>query len=506
MQDIRTLLRHYYGEQSGKREVARLLQLSPGTVRNYLRRAEAAGLSWPLPEHLSDAELEALLFPHSEPTSSRPQPVWNQVHHQLSRKGMTLERIWFDWIQEYPDGYSYGHFCACYRKWCRAQKITMRIHHKAGERLYVDFAGKRMEVMDPNTGEVTKVQIFVAAMGGSNYTYVEAVPDQTLRSWIEAHVRCLTFLGAVPRIIVCDNLKAAVTRADRNAPVFNPTYADFARYYDLTLLAARVRKPQDKAVVEAAVKHGTTHILTRLESRQFFSIAELNQAISPLLDQLNRTPFQKKAGSRRSQFEELDRPAMNSLPAQSYCFRQWKKLKVNMNDHVYANGCYYSVPYRYAHQSLDVVISDHLVVCYSKNRELARHMRLVGTGLYSTVASHLPEHHRRYQDRERILSHARSVGPDTVRLIEMVLNRRKHQEQSFGSAKGILGLQERYGNERLENACSYALLLGERAHNYPSVSSILKYGREQLLEDIPTPPPVVHKNLRGGAYYTESNL
>lgn len=198
MQDIRTLLRHYDGEQSSKREVARLLQLSPGTVRNYLRRAEAAGLSWPLPERLTDEELEALLFPHSGPISCRPQPDRNQVHQQLSRKGMTLERILFDWIQEYPNGYSYGYFCACYKKRCRAQKITMRIHHKAGERLYVDFAGKRMEVMDPSTGQVTKVQIFVAAMGGSNYTYVEAMPDQTLRSWIEAHVRCLTFLGAGP--------------------------------------------------------------------------------------------------------------------------------------------------------------------------------------------------------------------------------------------------------------------------------------------------------------------
>ena len=505
MQDIRTLLRHYHGEQSSKREVARLLQLSPGTVRNYLRRAAAAGLSWPLPERLTDDELEALLFPHSGSISSRPQPDWKQVHQQLSRKGMTLERIWFDWIQAYPEGYSYGYFCACYKKWCRVQKITMRIHHKAGERLYVDFAGKRMEVIDPSTGELTKVQIFVAAMGGSNYTYVEAVPDQKLRSWIEAHVRCLKFLGAVPRIIVCDNLKAAVTRADRKAPVFNTTYADFARYYDLTLLAARVRKPQDKAAVEAAVKHSTTHILTRLESRQFFSIAELNAAICPLLDQLNRTPFQKKAGSRRSQFEELDLPAMNALPEEPYCFREWRKLKVNMNYHVYAKGCYYSVPYRYAHQRLDVVISDHLVVCYAKNKEIARHMRLAGKGFYSTVASHMPEHHKRYQDRERILRLARSVGPDSVRLVELVLERHKHQEQSFCSAKGILGLQERYGKERLEKACGYALLLGERAHNYPSVSSILKYGRDQLLEETPTPSPVVHENIRGGVYYAKSN-
>lgn len=506
MHDIRTLLRHYYGEQSSKREVARLLQLSPGTVRNYLRRAAAAGLTWPLPESLTDAKLEALLFPHSGGVASRPQPDWPQVHQQLSRKGMTLERIWFDWIQACPDGYSYGHFCACYKKWCRTQKITMRIHHKAGERLFVDFAGKTIEVIDPDTGDVTKAQIFVATMGGSNYTYVEAVPNQSLRSWIEAHVRCLKFLGAVPSIIVCDNLKAAVTRVTQAGPVFNPTYADFARYYDLTLSAARVRKPQDKAAVEAAVKHCTTQILTRLESRQFFSITELNRAIAPLLDQLNRTAFQKKAGSRHRQFEELDLPAMKSLPEEPYCFREWKKLKVNLNYHVHAKGCYYSVPYRYAHQILDVVISDHLVICYLKNRELTRHVRMAGTGRYSTDDRHMPEHHRRYQDRERILRQARSVGPDTVRLIELVLDRRTYQEQSFCSAKGILGLQQRYARERLEKACGYALLLGERARNYPSVASILKHGRDRLLEEPPPAPPVVHENLRGGAYYAKSNL
>lgn len=506
MHDVRTILRHYYGEKSSQREVARLLQLSPGTVRNYLRRAAAAKLSWPLPEELTDGDLEALLFPHSEGKKSRSQPDWTQVHQDLSRKGMTLERIWYDWIQKYPDGYSYGHFCACYKKWCRIQKLTMRIHHKAGERLYVDFAGKTMQVIDPSTGEVSKVQIFVATLGGSNYTYVEAVPDQTLRSWIGAHVRCLKFLGAVPNIIVCDNLKAAVTHADRKAPVFNPTYADFARYYDLTLSAARVRKPQDKAAVEAGVKHITTHILTRLETREFFSITELNQAILPLLDQLNRTPFQKKAGSRRSQFEELDLPAMNALPEQSYCFREWKKLKVNMNYHVHANGSYYSVPHRYAHQSLDVMISDHLVVCYHKTTEVARHARVTTKGGHSTLESHMPNHHRRYQDRERILELARSVGPTTVQLIEAILERRTHQQQSFCSARGILGLHERYGNERLESACTYAVTLGERAYNYPSVSSILKHGRDQQTEETSTSSPIEHKNLRGGDYYTKSNL
>ena len=501
MQDIRTLLRYYYAEQYSKREVARYLQLSPGTVRNYLQRAASAGLTWPLPEHLTDAALEALLFPDLDSTPDRPQPDWKEVHQQLARKGMTLERIWHAWIAHHPEGYSYGYFCACYKKWCRAKKVTMRLRHKAGDKLFVDFAGKTLEVIDPVNGEVTKVQIFVATLGGSNYTYVEAVPDQTLRNWIEAHVRCLEFFGALPRVVVCDNLKAAVTRADRKNPVLNETYKDFARHYDLIISPARVKKPQDKSTVEGAVKYISTRILTELESRQFFDIVELNQAIGPLLDQLNNTPFQKKLGTRRSQFEALDLPAMRPLPKTPYSFREWKKLKVNMNYHVQAKGCYYSVPYRYAHQKLDVWISDHLVECFFKTKAIARHARLRGKGLYSTHPSHMPEHHRRYQDRERILELARAVGPNTLRLIEEVLERRTHQEQNFCSIKGILGLQDRYCKERLDAACALACSLGEAAYNYPSLASILKNGRDQLHEANPVPPPIVHENVRGGDYY-----
>lgn len=501
MQDIRALLRYYYDERLSKREVARVLQLSPGTVRNYLQRAEAAGISWPLPQDLTDAALEALLFPDSDRDPVRPQPDWTQVQKQLSRKGMTLERIWFAWIQENPDGYSYGYFCRRYKQWCRSKKVTMRLHHKAGEKLYVDFAGKAIEVIDPETGQVTKAQIFVATMGGSNYTYVEAVPDQTLRSWIGVHVRCLEFFGALPRVVVCDNLKAAVTRARRKNPVVNETYKDFARHYDLIIDPARVRRAQDKAVVEAAVKHITTHVLTALDQRQFFSIAELNEAIAPLLEQLNTTPFQKKMGTRKSQFEELDLPAMRPLPEYKYRFREYKKLKVNMNYHVHANGAYYSVPYRYVHKSLDVWISEHLVECYDQTKHVATHERLAQKGAYSTVEEHIPPHQRRYRDRERILSRARSVGSNTAKLVAAVLERRTHPEQNYCSIQGILGLRERYGNERLEAACRLALSLGARAYNYPSLASILKHGRDQLREQTATPPPIVHANLRGGTYY-----
>ena len=248
MQDIRALLRYYHEEQYSKREIARYLRLSAGTVRNYLRRAELAGLSWPLPSEFTDADLESLLF--SDSGSDRPQPDWPAIEKELSRKGMTLDLVWQDWIAEHPDGYSYGYFCACYKRWSRAQKITTRLEHKAGEKLFVDFAGKTVEVIDPDSGEITNAQIFVATMGGSNYTYVEAVPDQSVRSWITAHVNCLNFLQARPRIIVCDNLKEAVTCTRGKTRKIQETYKDFARYYDLILDPARVRRPRDKDTCE----------------------------------------------------------------------------------------------------------------------------------------------------------------------------------------------------------------------------------------------------------------
>ncbi|MXW47039.1 MAG: IS21 family transposase, partial [Gammaproteobacteria bacterium] len=336
------------------------------------------------------------------------------------------------------------YFCRRYKQWCRSKKVTMRLHHKAGEKLYVDFAGKTIEVIDPETGQITKAQIFVATMGGSNYTYVEAVPDPTLRSWIGVHVRCLELFGALPRVVVCDNLNAAVTRARRKNPVVNETYKDFARHYDLMIDPARVRRAQDKAVVEVAVKHITTHVLTALDPRQFFSIAELNEAVAPLLEPLNTTPFQKKMGTRKNQFEELDLPAMRPLPEYKYRFRAYKKLKVNMNYHVHANGGYYSVPYRYVHKSLDVWISEHLVECYDQTKHVATHERLAQKGADRTVEEPIPPHPRRYRDRERILSRARSVGSNTAKLVASVLERRPHPDTvPFKEFWGC-------GNERLE--------------------------------------------------------
>ena len=500
MRLIREVLRHYHEKGSSKRRIATDLLLSPGTVRNYLRRAAEVGLTWPLPDNLTDVDLEGLLFPTGNTISvDRPLPDWAEISKQLSWRGMTLERVWKNYITVHPDGYSYGHFCALYKEWSGMQKISMRLHHKAGEELYVDFAGTTVEITDPKTGEVTKAQIFVAALGCSNYTYVEAVPDQTIRSWIGAHVRAMDFFGRVPEVIVCDNLKAAVVQTRGKHPKIQPTYLDFAHHYGTRIRPARVRRPQDKSLAELAVKFATTRILTSVRTQTFFSIWELNQAIAPLLKELNDLPFQKKPGSRRSQFEELDHPVMDELPETRYEFVEWKKLKVSIDYHISADFCYYSVPYRFRQKRLDVALGETLVRCYYKNELVTTHVRMYSKGTFSTDPDHMPEQHRRYHDREWLISQARQIGPQMERLIDAVLDRRSHQEQNFRSALGILKLKDSYSAESLESACFQALRLGTRAHNYPTIAGILKNKSGPL--DPSDPPIIQHKNIRGGEYY-----
>ena len=414
---------------------------------------------------------------------------------------MTLERVWHNYRQVHPDGYSYGHFCELYKDWSGRQKVTMRLHHKAGEKLFVDYAGDTIEVTDPATGQVCKAQIFVATLGCSNYTYVEATPDQKIRSWIGAHVRAMAFFCAVPSIIVCDNLKAAIVRADRKHPKIQRTYLEFARHYNPKISPARVNKPQDKSLVELGVKFVSSRILTTLRSQQFFSIAELNEAIAPLLKQLNEVPFQKKVGTRRSQFEERDRPAMRPLPDTPYELQEWKKLKTNIDYHIQVNFAYYSVPHHLVGKKMDVCIGENLVKCYYKNNLVATHPRINTKGGFHTHLKHMPEKHRRYRDRERLLERARAVGSETECLFQHLLERRSHQEQNFRAIIGILGLKERFGAERLEAACRLALSLGSQSHNYPTVSSILQNERDLLFEPAPKTPQILHENLRGGEYY-----
>jgi transposase len=393
MRKVREVLRLKWACGLGDRAVAASCSLSRSTVSKYVRRAKEAGLSWPLPDALTDEVLERRLFPVEE---AGPHFVadWVEVHRQLKRKSVTLRLVWEEYKEAHPDGFQYTQFCVHYRAWRETLDLPMRQEHKAGEKLFVDYCGQTMPITDGKTGEVRAAQIFVAVLGASNYTYVEACWSQNLPEWIMAHVHAFQYMGGVPALVIPDNLKAGVSVAHRYEPETNRTYEGMAEHYGCAILPARVRKPKDKAKVEKGVQDVERRILAALRHRTFFSLAELNQAIDGLLIQYNERPFQKLPGSRRSLFVQLDRPALLPLPEHPYEFAEWKKARVNIDYHVAVAGNYYSVPYQLVNQTLDVRLTTTAVECLHKNKRVASHLRLQRQGQYATVVAHMPKSHQ----------------------------------------------------------------------------------------------------------------
>ena len=506
MRKIKEVLRLRWEAGLSHRAIASSCGIGCATAREYLIRAQAAGLGWPLPEELGEAELEQRLFPPpSSSDAKRPEPDWGQVYQELRRKGVTLGLLWQEYKAVHRNGYQYSQFCNRYRVWSGTLDLPMRQTHRAGEKLFVDYAGQTMPVVDRKTGEVHEVQVFVAASGASSYTYVEATWTQTLPDWIGAHVRCFAFLGGVHEIIVPDNLKAGVSSACRYEPDLNPTYAELARHYGCAIVPARVRKPRDKAKVENAVQGVERSILAPLRNRTFFSLAELNQAIWERLDEYNRKPFQKLEGSRRSVFEELDRPALKPLPAQAYEFAEWKEATVNIDYHVDADGHYYSVPHALVRQRVEVRLTATTVEVFHKGKRVASHFRAHHKGRHTTVKEHMPKAHQQHLEwsPQRIIRWAEKAGPATAEVVEHILSSRPHPEQGYRSCLGILRLGKHYSAGRLEAACRRAIALN--AFSYRNIESILKNGLDQqpLPQSAPEPPVIHHDNVRGPEYYQD---
>jgi transposase len=504
MRKIEEILRLKYEAGLSHRAIAQSCSVSPSTVSEYVTHAKAAGLSWPLPEGLSAEELDELLFPQRGPASGRniPQPDWAEIHKELRRKSVTLSLLWVEYRQEYPDGYGYSQFCHHYRTWAKQLKPMMRQKHKAGEKLFVDYAGQTVPVVDPRTGEIRQAQVFVATLGTSNYTYTEAHWSQDLPNWIGSHVRTLAFLGGTPEVLVPDNLKAGVKSPHLYEPDLNPTYQDFAQHYGLAVVPARVRKPKDKAKVEVGVQVVERWILAPLRKRTFFGLVELNRAIWELLAELNNRPMRHLGQSRRELFEELDQPALAPLPGQPYEFARWKKARVHIDYHVVFEKHYYSVPYSLIGKEVDIRATEKAVEIFHRRIRQASHRRSQAQGRYSTQSEHMPPAHQKYSDwsPERFLRWAEEVGPHTSQLIAAVLEARRHPQQAYRSCLGILGLGKRYTNDRLEAACRRALLAGIRS--YKGIRNILENNLDQLeLEQPPAEPLPAHANVRGETYY-----
>jgi transposase len=474
------------------------------TVQEYLSRARAAGLSWPLPEGLGDTELEQRLYPRSAGGTQGPfpQPIWAYLHRELRRKGVTLSLLWEEYRAAHPEGYGYSRFCELYTRWEGKLSPVMRQRHPAGERLFVDYAGATMDVVCPQTGEVRTAQLFVATLGASNYTYVEASWTQSLPDWISSHVRAFEFFGGVPAQVVCDNLKAGVTKACFYDPAINRTYADMATHCDTAIVPARPHKPKDKAKVEGAVLLAERWIMARLRNQRFFSLDELNAAIRPLLDQLNGKVTRHLGASRRDLFETLDRPALKPLPVEPYVYAEWKECRVGLDYHIDVGRHYYSVPHQLLKQKLWVRITARTIEAYFQGKRVAAHQRTSGNRQHSTHRDHMPANHRFKADwtPERIRRQAARIGPNTEAYVEVIMRERRHPEQGYRSCLGILRLAKTFGRDRLEAACERAVEINARS--YSSLHSILRNGLDRPPRTRATEEPAItHPNIRGANYF-----
>ena len=505
MRKVKEVLRLRWECGLSKQKIAQSCGVARSTVGDYLMRAGAAGLSWPLPEDVSEAELEKRLFPGhpKRMDEQRPLPEWPAVHEELRQKGVTLEVLWTEYKLDHPNGYQYTQFCSYYRRWKETLDLCLRQEHKAGEKLFVDYCGRTVPVIDPSTGETREAQIFTAALGASNYTYAEATWTQQSPDWIGAHVRALNFLGGCPEVLVPDNLKSGVSQASRYEPDINPVYQSFAAHYGIAVIPARVRKARDKAKVEKSVQVVESWILARLRKQTFFSLAELNQAIRAGLAELNDRPFQKLNATRRSLFESLDRPALRPLPAAPFEYADWKKALVGKDYHVEVERHYYSVPYAYVRRKIEIRYTAQTVEAYFRGERIASHARSFREGGCTTVREHMPPSHREVLEwtPERLKRDARTIGAFTERLVERVFERCRHPLQGAQTSLGILRLKKTFGSERLERACERALVI--QAISYKSVRSILKRGLDHLPPpETPSPAPTIrHANLRGSEYY-----
>jgi transposase len=507
MRKIRDVLRLHAGKLS-KRRIAVSLSLGRTAVGDHIKRATRAGLGWPLPEGLSDEALERLLFPPPVAISRdrRPAPDWPVLHLELKRPGVTLSLLWEEYRAVHPDGYGHSRFCDLYRAWKGKLKPTMRQAHVAGEKLFVDYAGAPgsfgAEVVDPLTGEIHQAQVFVATLGASSMSYAEATWTQSLPDWIASHCRAFAYLGGVPAQVVPDNLKSGVIKACLYDPEINRTYADMAAHYGTAIVPARPRKPRDKAKVEVAVQVVERWILARLRNRRFFSLAELNQAMAELLEDLNGRVTRHLGASRRQLFEDLDRPALRPLPVALYEYAEWKQRKAGLDYHVEVAKHYYSVPHALAQEKLWARITDRTVEVFHKGKRVAAHLRASGNRRHTTTPEHMPSSHRRHAGwtHERITNQASATGPNTAALIGVILKSRPHPEQGFRSCIGILRLAKTHGADRLEAACERALEIG--AYSYSSLNSILNNNLDRRKPRQATDGPAIdHPNIRGSGYF-----
>ncbi len=510
MRKIKEVLRLKWEKGFSARQIAQSCDIARSTVKDYLDRAQLQGLTWPVPDDLDDAAVEHMLFPPviNKEADKREMPPLDYIQRELRRKGVTLQLLWYEYKSANPDGYQYSQFCRRYHQWRGKLDVCLRQTYRAGEKLFVDYAGQTIPITDAVTGKTREAHLFVATLGASNYTFAWASFSQDLPSWISAHVRALDFFGAVPEMIIPDNLKSGVTKPCYYEPDINQTYLGMTLHYGTVIIPARVAKPRDKAKVETAVKIAEMWILAALRNHTFFSLEELNKAVAEKLIEFNNRTFKKMDGTRRSLFESIDKPALKPLPLQAYEYAEWKKATVNIDYHVTVDDHHYSVPYQLAKEHVDVCLTAATVEILFKNKRVASHVRSYKRWGHTTVAEHMPKTHQKYLEwtPSRIIAWAGKNGPRTGDLVSRIIESRHHPEQAFRSCLGVMRQAQLYSPERLEAACTRALSLN--ACSYKHVKSILEKGldKQPLLPALDSVIPVLHYNIRGKEYYKQQGV
>jgi transposase len=508
MRMIREVLRLKHDCGLADRQIAESCKIGRTTVGDYIKRATQAGLSWPLPADLTELQLDAMLFKApAAPASERPPPDCEYIYAELRRwrnkVNLTLTQLWIEYQEQHPGGYEYTQFCEHYRRWLGRRDYCMRQEHRAGEKLFVDYC-EGLDIVDPQTGEVVKTQLFAAVWGHSNCTYVEASLTQTLPDWIGSHVRAFEYFKCAPHVVTPDNLKSGVTKACFYEPEINPTYADLAAHYGCAVLPAKIRKPRYKAKVEGGVLIVQRWILAVLRHRVFHGVAELNVAIWELLERLNARKLRKLKLSRREIFESADRPNAKPLPAGPYEFAEWKKVRVHIDHHVQVDFHYYSVPYRLRKEQLDARATAGVIEIFHRGERVTAHARSRVPYGYTTIPEHLPPALREYAGwtPARMIEWAAKIGPSTAMTAEKIMAGKQHPEQGYRACLGILtSLVDSYGAQRVEAACGRALKFN--TCSFQSVRSILKSGLDRQNGEAATTQTTLpfHGNIRGGQYY-----
>ena len=509
MRQLRHMLR-LAREGVSAREMGRRLGVARSTIQDNLKRAAAAALSWPLPEDLTDDALEKRLFTHAGVKTGarrRVEPDWTELARELKQPGVNMMILWEEYRAAHPEGYGYSRFCDLFRGFERRLTPVMRQHHVAGDKVFVDYSGKRIGIVNPATGEIREAEIFVAVLGASNLTYAEATWTQKLPDWTGAHVRMFRFFGGAPRLLVPDNLKSGINKASFYDPEINRTYGALAAHYGVGVLPARPKRPRDKAKVEAGVRFAQSYILGRLRRQTFFSLSECNAAIALAMETMNGRTMRKLGASRRELFEKIEREALSPLPEADWEFAEWKRARVSIDYHIEVESFFYSVPHALIHAEVDVRVTARMIEIFHRGQRVGLHERRYMGRRHGTDPEHMPSSHRRYAEwtPDRFRRWAAKIGPNTEGLVVAVLAARPHPEQGFRTCLGVLKLYRGVEPGRAEAVSARALEIG--ALNCKSVAALLAQKSGAAAAKTGEPATLFdHANLRGPGYYTSNSL